>query len=63
MMKSQGIVRRIIEKNGEFLVSFAEHPAYFSVPETLRGKLRTAEKSGAEIVFTYDIHMNITGLS
>lgn len=63
MLKSQGVVRRIITKDDRVLVSFPEHDGYFTVPEHLRGVIHDAHQAGREVSFTYDIDLNLLDAS
>lgn len=58
-MQSIGVIRRIVERDGEFMVSFPEYAGYFSVAhgdtyEEMVARLRAAAESGATITFCYD---------
>ena len=62
--ESRGTVRKILEEDGEFLVSFPSHDGYFKIPPSpaaaeLRKKIFTAQKEKEEISFTYDKELNI----
>jgi hypothetical protein len=64
MLKSKGIVRRILEDQNEFLVSFPTHDGYFHVEDqTLRDEIRTAHREGREISFTFDPTLKILSLT
>ncbi|MBI3441961.1 MAG: hypothetical protein HY052_09235 [Proteobacteria bacterium] len=63
-LESKGVVRRIIEEEGEFLVSFPNHDGYFKVPVSdqapvLKGKVMKSKADNKEIVFTFDQKLNI----
>jgi hypothetical protein len=62
--ESKGIVRRVIEQDGGFLVSFPNHDGYFKIPESdqaadLKQKIRGAQDSKEEISFVFDKELNI----
>lgn len=58
-LQSKGIVRRIVERNGETLVSFPNHDGYFHVAGEIKQKVLAAHALGREITFTYDHALNI----
>lgn len=63
-LESKGTIRRVIERENEFLVSFPNHDGYFKVPPSaqagaLKEKILTAQKGNQEISFTYDADLNI----
>lgn len=58
-LESKGTIRRIIEENGEFLVSFPTHDGYFKAPEHLRAEILKAQAEKREITFSYDRELNI----
>ncbi|HRI76017.1 MAG TPA: hypothetical protein PLX33_03410 [Alphaproteobacteria bacterium] len=66
IMESTGIIRRIVERDGVFRVSFPEHAGYFSIaPDTadaaaLEQRLRSAADTGATITFRFDARLRIT---
>lgn len=64
MPESSGVIRRIVERDGGFKVSFPNHAGYFSVADgenrdALIARLREAEKKGATISFRFDARLNI----
>ena len=60
MLKSKGVIGRIIEDKDRFLVSFPNHDGYLHVDEQdLRDRLRKAQEEGREISFTYDATLKI----
>jgi archaeosine-15-forming tRNA-guanine transglycosylase len=64
MLKSKGIVRRIIEDQDKFLVSFRTHDGYFHVEDrTLRDQIRKAHREGREVSFTFDPTLKILSLT
>jgi len=63
MLKSKGVVRRIIEDRDKFLVSFPTHDGCFHVEdEILRDTLRQAHVERREISFTFDPTLKILSL-
>jgi hypothetical protein len=53
-------VRRVVEEDGAFLVSFPSKNGYFKVPEkNLQARIRTAMESQQDISLTYDSDLNI----
>ncbi len=65
MPETTGVIRRIIERDGDFKVSLPNHSGYFHVAEgeghdDIVTQLRAAEASGATISFRYDARLNIT---
>jgi hypothetical protein len=63
MLESKGIVRRIIEDQNKFLVSFPTHDGYFYVDDqALRVQIRKAYTEGREIAFTFDPTLKILSL-
>jgi hypothetical protein len=63
MLKSKGVIRRIIEDQDGFLVSFLTHDGYFHVDDqTLRVQIRKAHTEGREISFTFDPTLKILSL-
>lgn len=63
-MQGRDTVRRVLLHEGKFLVGFAGHDGYFRVTDSpgtaeLREKISAAEKTGAEISFSYDAALNI----
>ena len=63
-VESKGIVRRVIEEDGEFLVSFPNHDGYFKIPPSaqapeLRKKILDAKAGQREITFVFDKDLNI----
>lgn len=59
-LESKGIVRRVVEEDGEFLVSFPGHDGYFNVPDAvLKQKILEAQEQKKEIAFTYDRELTI----
>lgn len=68
MPESKGVIRRIVERDGGFKVSFPNHSGYFSVAEgesreALIARLRDAAQSGATITFRFDARLHITDIS
>lgn len=61
MLKSKGIVRRIIEDEGQTFVSFPNHSGYFQMPDdaSLRAKIVESSEKKKEISFTYDKDLKI----
>lgn len=62
MMTAMGRVRRIIEKDGDTLVSFDAHSAYFHAGADIVEALRQAETHGLLVHFTYDDALRIVGV-
>lgn len=68
MPQSTGVVRRIIERDGRFMVSFPNHAGYFKIAsgenhEALIARIRAAADSGATLDFTFDKDFNITHIA
>jgi hypothetical protein len=64
MLKSKGVVRRIIDRDSQFLVSFPVHACYFQVEDkSLREKLRAAHRVRREVSFTYDANVRILSVT
>jgi hypothetical protein len=64
MLKSKDVVRRIIEDQSGFLVSFPTHDGYFHVDDqNLRYQIRNAHREGREIAFTFDPTLKILSLT
>jgi hypothetical protein len=64
-MESSDTVRRVLEKDGELLVSFSRHAAYYRVPlkdAALCAQILEALKNGREIHFTQDRHCAISSV-
>lgn len=67
-MESKGVVRRIIEEDGGFLVSFSNHDGYFEVSGSagtreLKERIRKAHRDREEITFSFDRDLNILQIS
>jgi hypothetical protein len=67
MPESTGVIRKIVERDGVFKVSFPNHSGYFSVAEgenrtVLIARLRDAAQSGATISFRFDARLVITDI-
>lgn len=62
MQKSSGRILRMIEENGQVLVSFDAHDAYFTAAPEVAEALRMAERMGLSVHFTYDHDLNILGV-
>ncbi|MFN7114352.1 MAG: hypothetical protein ACK4PK_08330 [Alphaproteobacteria bacterium] len=67
MPESKGVIRRIVERDGGFKVSFPNHSGYFSVAEgenrdDLIARLRDAAQTGTTITFRFDARLKITEL-
>jgi hypothetical protein len=62
MMQSTSRVRRIIERDGQTLVSFDAHSAYFHAKPDIAEALRQAEAHRLTVHFTYDADLNIVGV-
>jgi hypothetical protein len=67
-MESKDIVRRTIEEDGEFLVSFRTHDGYFRVPDSanaadLKRRILKAERDQEEVSFAFDRELNILKIS
>jgi hypothetical protein len=63
MLKSKDVVRRIIEDQNKFLVSFPTHDGYFHVDDqTLHDQIRKAHPEWREIAFTFDPTLRILSL-
>ena len=63
-VESKGIVQKVIDKNGEFLVAFPDHDGYFQVPESslapeLKEKIFSSQNDEKEITFVFDKELNI----
>lgn len=68
MPRSQGVVRRIVERDGRFMVSFPNHAGYFTVAagvahDALVARIRAAADRGATLDFTFDKDLNITDIA
>lgn len=68
MPESTGVIRRIVERDGGFKVSFPNHAGYFSVADgenrdALIARLRDAAQSGATISFRFDARLHITEIT
>ncbi|MBU6476178.1 MAG: hypothetical protein KGL10_04120 [Alphaproteobacteria bacterium] len=66
-LRSRSKVQRVREEDGEFLVAFALHDGYFSLPASpgapeMREKILKAQQAEAEIAFEYDRDLNILRL-
>lgn len=64
MPQSTGVIRKIVERDGAFKVSFPNHSGYFSVAEgenrdALIARLRDAAQTGATISFSFDARLHI----
>lgn len=58
-MTATGKIRKIVEDNGQFLVSLADHDGYFTVADNelsdfLQGMFRDAHAAGTEVSFRYN---------
>ncbi len=58
-MTASGKIRKIVEDNGQFLVSLADHDGYFTVADNelsdfLQGMFREAYAAGTEVSFRYN---------
>jgi hypothetical protein len=67
-LETRGKVRRVLEEDGEFLVSITGHDGYFRVPETaksaaLRQQVLSAQEQGNEISVVFDRDLNILALN
>ncbi len=62
MMSSSSHIRRIIEKDGQTLVSFDDHSAYFIAGPDVADALRQAQAAELIVHFTYDKDLNILGV-
>ncbi len=67
MTNDKDIVRRIIEEDGKFLVSFRGQPSYFYIPESaeqksLISKLEQSKATEQSIEFSFDDDMNIVNV-
>ena len=65
-MHSKGAVRRIIEEEGELLVSFPNHDGYFTLPpgdDALKAKAVESQEKGKEVVFTFDRDLRILSIT
>lgn len=65
IMESTGVIRRIVERDGVFRVSFPEHAGYFYVAqgddaESITERLRAAAAAGTTITFRFDARLRIT---
>ncbi|MDY0008132.1 MAG: hypothetical protein RBS08_00365 [Bdellovibrionales bacterium] len=65
MPESQGVIRRMIERDGVFMVSFPNHAGYFSIAEgdaqsAMTERIRRAAESGETISFRFDARLQIT---
>ena len=68
MPQSTGVVRRIIERDGRFMVSFPNHSGYFKIAEgaaqdDLIARIRAAAEKGTTLDFTFDKEFNITDIA
>jgi len=64
VLKSKGIVRRIIEDQNKFLVSFPTHDGYFHVDDqTLCDQILKAHSEEREVSFTFDPTLKILSLA
>lgn len=68
MPQSTGVIRKIIERDGRFMVSFPNHSGYFKIAagdrhEALIARIRAAAESGATLDFTFDKDFNITDIA
>jgi hypothetical protein len=64
VLQSRGIVRKIREGKNGFLVSLRNHDGYFHVEDqTLRDRVRNAEREQKEIAFIYDRTLQILSIS
>jgi hypothetical protein len=62
-MTAKGTVRRIVEEDGQVLLSFFEHDGYFTLADTvLREKIAAAQTARREIRFTHDRDLAILAL-
>jgi hypothetical protein len=67
MSGMRGIVRKVIEQDRQWLVSFLNHSVYFHVPMTpesqrLRDRILDSKARGREIFFTCDAGLNIVDI-
>ncbi len=65
MPETTGVIRRLVERDGAFMISLPNHSGYFRVAggaahADIINQLRAAEASGATISFRYDARLNIT---
>lgn len=65
MPETQGIIRRIVERDGVVKISLPNHSGYFQVgmgQQDILTRLREAEARGETVAFRYDAHLQITEL-
>lgn len=68
MPSSTGVVRKIVERDGRFMVSFPNHSGYFKIADSARqddliARIRAAADSGATLDFSFDKDFNITDIA
>ena len=64
-LQSKGIVRNVIEKNGQLLVSFPSHDGYFHVPlgnAELCARIIESRDKKTELSFTFDRDLQILSI-
>jgi hypothetical protein len=63
IMRSKSVIRRIVEDENRFLVSFPKFAGYFLVEDrSLRDKIIKAHADGRVISFTFDRCLKILSL-
>ncbi|HEX2751563.1 MAG TPA: hypothetical protein VHP34_00345 [Alphaproteobacteria bacterium] len=68
MPQSSGVIRKIVERDGRFMVSFPNHSGYFKVADgkqqdALIARIRAAAESGVTLDFTFDKDFNIIDIA